>query len=598
MALVSVALPGPWWTLLSYLYSQELPQCLRVRVPLGRSTRVGLTAQNNSCDDIKDIKELAQVIDESQVLPDELWKTICWFGDTWLTGLGLAAKTLLPTKFFDGETLAALPNVNAEKNNYSVKYIYEPRDGKRFANYNELITDNAAGSLILFPEFAAAKKFWQNLPESVKDIGALFPAAASKRQWELWKTVHDGPISFIVGSPSAAFVPLSGLSRIIIDEESSGAWLTQKYPIFHCRSVLAARAKFAGAELVLGGRMPSSKASMQCRDIAGNEGASKRIVFVDLHDSSSSDIDGVKDAMPMSRPLIRETTACRKNKKWAFWVLDRKGYAGEIYCADCGASVRCERCGGVMRWESKSGRLVCLNCSAKLPVPEHCPACGGLFLQGVRPGLEALHERAASLLKYSCGEVIALSDDSGKMPAAGELSKKYPDGAVITGTRKILALADELNTGMVGWIDADSEARGEAYDAKVRAFGLVWESLWRGIDPDERTVVVQSRRPGRDWQDGLARGWRTFWNNELKYRHDFELPPFTPMIEVQMPNNKGKSLAERLAGGGFDFIESDESPDKIFVRTKQFGRLRKILEPYYNISNTRTGMPKVFLSVN
>jgi primosomal protein N' (replication factor Y) len=598
MALVPVALPGPWWTQLSYSHTQELSECLRVRVPLGKSSRVGITSKNSSQDDVKDIKELIQVIDESQVLPDELWQTICWFGDTWFTGLGLAAKTLLPTKFFDGEELAALRNVKAEKNRYSVKYVYEPRDDKRFEKYSELMTGNALGSLMLFPEFTAAKKFWQSLPDSVKDSGALFPAAASKKQWELWKAARGGQISFIVGSPSASFVPLAGLSRIIIDEESSGAWLTQKYPIFHCRSLLAARAKFAGAELVLGGRLPSSKASMQCQDTAENEGAAKRVVFVDLHDSSASDIDGVKDTMPISRPLIRETIACRKNKKWALWLLDRKGYAGEIYCADCGAPVRCERCGGVMRWESKGGRLVCLNCSAKMPVPERCPACGGLFLQGVRPGLEALHEKAVSLLKYSCGDVIAFGDDSGKMPSAAELAEKYPDGAVITGTRKILAFADELSVGSVGWIDADSEARGEAYDAKVRAFGLVWESLWRGLDPDCRTVVVQSRRPGRDWQAGLVRGWKTFWDGELKYRHDFELPPFMPMVEVQMPKGRGKILAEKLENSEFDFIESDESPDKIFIRTKQFGKLRKILEPYYNISNTRTGMPKVFLSIN
>ena len=59
------------------------------------------------------------------------------------------------------------------------------------------------------------------------------------------------------------FHPISGLSTIIVDEENSGAWKTQKHPLFHHRSVLAARAGFAKADLVLQGRMPSAKVFLQ-----------------------------------------------------------------------------------------------------------------------------------------------------------------------------------------------------------------------------------------------------------------------------------------------------------------------------------------------
>ena len=116
-------------------------------------------------------------------------------------------------------------------------------------------------------------------------------------------------------------------------------------------------------------------------------------------------------------------------------------------------------------------------------------------------------------------------------------------------------------------------------------------------NPDERTVVVQSRMPGRDWQEGLKRGWGVFWKKELQCRREFEFPPFVPMLEIHMPKNSGRYFEEKLEQTELEFIEGKDS-DNFFVRTKKFAELRKILEPCYNIKNMRRGMPKVFLKLN
>lgn len=591
MPVISVALPGPWWTALSYNCKKELQEGARVKVPLGKSSRVGLVVAQPGENIPAELKDVIEILDETAALPDELWKTIKYFGENWFVGTGAAAKCLFPAAFFEGKELS-VHKTDGTKSKGSVKYFYEPRDEKRYGQYIVSIKD-CSPTLFLFPEAALAKQFWSKIPEALREEGQLYPTTNGKKQWEEWKNARDGKYRFIVGSHAAAFVPLKNISRIVVDEEESGAWITQKHPVCHLRSLIAIRAKFANADLWLGGKMPSSKAAARCRQIS--ETPQKRAVFVDMHDVSLFDVKGLKEGIAISKPLLRETIKARKTGSFAFWLLDRKGFAGEIYCDECGQSLRCEKCGSIMRWEAKKSQLVCLNCSFAVQLPESCPSCGGHFLEGVRPGLEALKEKAEPMLKYCCDTEVLLYDE--KLHTASSLLENYPTGAVIIGTRKILSLMSEIECKMAGWLDADAEARGNSYDAHEKAFGLIWETLWRGINPDERTVVIQSRRPGRDWQEGLKRGWNVFWQRELENRRDFEFPPFMPLLEIEMPKNRGKGFAEKLEKHNIEYIWG-ESSDCLFVRTKQFALLRKLLENYYDIENVRKGMPRVVVRVN
>ena len=181
------------------------------------------------------------------------------------------------------------------------------------------------------------------------------------------------------------------------------------------------------------------------------------------------------------------------------------------------------------------------------------------------------------------------------MPKAEELMKEYPGGALIIGTRRILSLCDELSPAVVGWIDADAEARSQEYDAKARAYAMLWESMWRGGGSRERKIVVQSRRPGREWQDALRRGWRVFWQRELKERREWELPPFMPMIKITTPAGVAEKITPRLDESEIEYWISEENNEEIWVRTKRFQQLKNILQPFFDIRATRNGFPTVLL---
>ena len=80
---------------------QNLPKIgLRVRVPFGRSERVGLIVGLSETTQIElsKLKPITELLDETPLLPSELWQLGLWAADYYQHPLGDALMHLLPAK--------------------------------------------------------------------------------------------------------------------------------------------------------------------------------------------------------------------------------------------------------------------------------------------------------------------------------------------------------------------------------------------------------------------------------------------------------------------------------------------------------------------
>lgn len=601
--LISVAVVGTWWNDLTY-EAERPASCyepgVRVRVPLGRGSRVGIVLGPGStfCGEVRRVES---VLDDRSLLQPHVMPLLRWFCGVALCGMGMAIKTLLPSKFIDGEPMDGSPaSLDSCAANGGVSFVYDPCDTSRFDRYAEILADGAP-SLVVCPTHASAQALFAHLRDTsrltndIRDGIELLRLSTPRAEWRDWGRLSSRVGGVAIGAQFAAMVPMPGLARIIVEDESNAVWRTMRPPEHSVRSLLAMRAKLSGASLVLGGRMPSARAFAKL-DASGAADAmrgavarprAKRTIFVDMRHAFAPAIKDIEGPLAVSEPLVRETERALSSGMWALWALDRKGYAGEIYCADCGASVTCERCGGAMRWEAAAGVVRCVVCRASVRVPDSCPLCGGRMLSGRRPGIEALPQLARSAL--SSGTPIFLPKD--------EVDPREP--GLIIGTRAVLEELDARDVGLVGWLDADGEARREQFDARARAFGLIWESMWRGRSPESRSVIVQTRRPGVGWQSGLAdtaAGWRTFWRAEMDERREFSMPPFMPLIKVEASAADASSLSRELGDAEVEHWVDEQgegSKRVVWIRARSTREVKNILAPRFDISRARRGYPSI-----
>jgi len=572
---------------------------------MGKGERVGVVMSRDAGDDYGgELREITEVIDDVPKLAECALDLLRWFCGAHLCGFGTAMKTLLPEGFLKGKEIDPPAADTQRRVSDDVSFVYEPLDPERFERYASILSDGFP-TVVSFPLYPDAGKLFSHIlnspviPGDVKKRAILYPRAGGAAEWRMWQKLRspDDDTVIVIGGQNSAMAPLRQVSRFIVDDESNNAWRTMRAPVYNVRSLIASRARFERASLVLGGRMPSARAFMRYEEMNrqivnsyNHSSREKKIIFVDIKLAYTPSVEGVTGGLAVSEPLVRETEAAISRGEWALWILDRKGYAGEILCEECGAPVKCVKCGGAMRVEHASTR--CISCGVESLFPDECPNCAGRLLSARRPGLEALMPLADAAV-VSPAPIFG-PDDAEETIRSAVLENR---AGVILGTRAVLSMCDEIPVGMVGWIDADGEARSEEHSAKKRAFSLIWESCWRGISSLNRRVLVQTRRPAVDWQAGLDsghEGWKVFWRAELRDRKELSMPPFTSLVKTEGRASDIGRIGERVSGLGFECWTSEEGKKStLWIRTKKLSELRRVLTPYFHIGHAKVGYPSV-----
>lgn len=581
---IDVVVPGPWWTPLTYAAERPLPIGARVRVPLGRGTRVGFVlgpAEGKTPP--KNLRTVAELLDEGNVLGGDLWDLARWMGRAFLCGTGQALQTICPGELLRGEPAPSADGPESSGAVLRESSCFDPRDEVRTELYMRRL-EQGGRTLLLFPERRMARAFFDRLPPGIRAEAVLWPSTGGKRLWRAWREVREGLFRIVVGGPGGVFAPLAP-EMIIVDDESNPGYIAQRPPRASARSLAGHRAARLGAELFLGGRMPSSKTFLRTSPQCCVLPERRCLVFADMRRSLAVEARGVEGTLPLTVSLLERTRTVLGEGRNALWILDRRGEAAEVYCSDCGNPVTCPRCGGIMRAEGNGG-MRCVRCGAGEPLERLCSVCRGALWMGRRPGLEALAEIAGRLIR---GYPVLPSEAAGHGKGSG--------ASLILGTRGALALCDTLDVGLTAWLDLEAELRRPEYGARFQVFSMLWESCWRGRPARaarERLVLVQSRRSGAVWRDVLARGWGGFWRDELDNRRELGLPPFGVLVQIEpSPGGDRGELLRTLEDAGFFVMDPGEPDLPLWVSAATTEALWQVLAPRFGIGHSREGFPTV-----
>lgn len=598
-----IVIPGPWWNKLTYLSEVDLVEGIRVEIPVGRTRRFGFVSRVHRDEDSLELnfsrlKSVYSIVDKYPPLSQDLWKLSDWIGRVYLCGQGEALSVICPTHLLKGKSLElVLPESLNSNCNYELHTTFVADDSSRYHTYVEAIANNKGSSLIIFPEQEQTKQFFSLLPDSIKNNSLIWPSTGGAKLWKAWNLVRKGFNGLVLGGQSAAFVPLQQLSLIIVEEESSGAYVQQRFPFINVKSVLAKRAELCGSKLILGGRLPSSRVYLNKVITCKDKPSPSRTFFVDMKAALSSHLQGVVHPLRISETALRETTKAISENKVVIWILDRKGYVGEVACEECGRTIECGNCGGVYNWDNRSGNLKCSLCGAEIVFQTECPYCRGSLMVGKRPGIDALSEIAHEILISDKPMVQWHADFPKKIGESRKIMESLHKGGLVIGSRLALSLCDKLPVGSIVWIDADSEARKPFYNSSFKAFSMIWESCWRGMSYKDRAVIIQSRIPGMGWQRGLSAGWDYFWRRELTERKELQLPPFCYLIQIDFPERCVKDeITSALMKEGIYVMDPGENETehfRIWVSVEKLSVLMSALEPFFNISRSSRGFPSI-----
>lgn len=358
------------------------------------------------------------------------------------------------------------------------------------------------GAILLVPEIALTPQTVARVRGMFGDaVAVLHSGLSDGERADAWRALRRGDKRVAVGARSAVFAPVRHLGIIILDEEHEATYKNGETPRYHARDIAMMRARLEGASVVLGSATPSleswSRATGDGSLVAlPSRIANRPLPPVDLVDLRTTPLLQSGE-VPWSVALDDAVEAALTRTEQVLLLLNRRGWAANLQCTECGAAVECPECSIAMTLHKHPDHLRCHYCGRREEASASCRACGGATTQHRGAGTQQLERWMAE--RFPSARVARMDlDTTASRWSHHRILDRVARGEVdvLLGTQMIAKGIDFPNVTLVGVIDADLALHLPDFRAAERCFQLVAQVAGRaGRGPRGGRVLVQTRQP-------------------------------------------------------------------------------------------------------
>ncbi len=549
-----------------FIYSHEgkpIEPGVRVLVDFRGKKRVGIVWERvESRDGEYEIKSIESVLDEKPVLSRELIDTIEFIAFYYMSFKGLVLKSALPSRVFNiveplelsgegfkGDVLPASdkPPLTAEqkracdsikRDGYGVYLLFGVTGSGKTEVYLRVMEDvlkSGKKVVVLVPEIVLTPQyisvFVGRFGEDI--VGVFHSRLTPKQRFENWLSFLRGTKRIMIGTRSAVFTDMEDVGLVVVDEENDESYKQESEPRYNARDVAIYRASRLNIPVILCSATPSIESYYKAKTgkyrlLKLTERASRvpmpSVEIVKLEGDRLFD-DRVIEGM-------RETL--NRNKGVAV-LINRRGFANYVVCADCGYLFRCPNCSVTLTYHKSTGNMKCHWCDSVYPVPKRCPECGSLNILDRGVGAQKIEEELRRL--FPDRDIERFDRDSVSSKREFErILKKLRDGRIdiLVGTQMLSKGHDISHIGLVVIANLEQLFTLVDFRAAERAVGLVIQTAGRAGRKETGNVIVQSISGGGGEFAGyiVNHDYESFAESELKNRRLFNYPPFSRLIRV------------------------------------------------------------------
>jgi primosomal protein N' (replication factor Y) len=423
-----------------------------------------------------------------------------------------------------------------------------------------LASTPTAQVLMLVPEIGLTPALERQLRRRFarEPIAVLHSDMPEGRRASHWLAAAAGRARIVVGTRSAALVPMPSLVAIVVDEEHDLSFKQQEGVRFSARDLAISRAALAGIPIVLGSATPSLEswhnAGRGRYRLLRLTGRPSRLAASAPGGSADGSADGSAgnpsrariELVPLrdrtqrhglAEPVIHAVSEALRRGEQSLIYLNRRGYSPVLACPGCGWLSRCDQCDAYRVLHApaptaaRSGRyrLICHHCASERPSPRACPDCGEQDLTPLGRGTQRLEEGLREL--FPSARIARLDRDvaSHRGAVASVLAAAHAGEVdLLVGTQMLAKGHDFRRLTQVVVADADAGLFASDFRAPERLFATLVQVSGRAgrHRPQQAATWVQTRFPEHPLFDFVRReDYVGFAAAQLAEREAQRLPP-------------------------------------------------------------------------
>ncbi len=408
--------------------------------------------------------------------------------------------------------------------------------------------DPEAQALMMVPEINLTPQLEERVKArfGAQGVVSMHSGMTGPQRLKSWLAAHNGSARIVLGTRMAVFASMPKLKWIVVDEEHDASYKQQEGARYSARDLAVYRGRLEGAKVILGSATPSLESWHHSRP-ASEGGRYQRLSMParigagQLPFVRRVDMNHQPRKTVLSAPLMAAIQERVAKGEQSMLLLNRRGYAPVLHCADCGWKSECAHCSAFRVFHKIDRTLRCHHCGFTERVPHACPACGNADIAPMGRGTEQLEEHLAALLvdvKRPDGQpvrVMRIDADSTKLKGALEAQLADVHNGevdVLVGTQMIAKGHDFRRITLVAAINPDGALFSSDFRAPERLFALLMQAGGRaGRDAAQSAsseMWVQTFHPAHALFEALKKhDYPAFAEQQLKERLEAGLPPHT-----------------------------------------------------------------------
>ena len=410
----------------------------------------------------------------------------------------------------------------------------------------KLVLEKGLNVLILVPEISLTpqitSRFYNHFKENVT---VMHSRMSLGEKYDSWRGIIKGKYKVVIGPRSALFSPIENLGLIVVDEEHDQSYKQyDQTPKYQARDTAIVKGKFNSCPVILGSATPSVESMYNATigkfklvELKERVDSAKlpQIRLVDMiAENKKKRVTGV-----FSHTLLEAISDRLKKKESVIILQNRRGFATQVYCEDCGHIEMCEDCSVSMVHHISKNILKCHYCGNTKPVPRACPVCGSVEIKFFGTGTQRVEDE----LEYHFPNARIERIDSDTLDRKGKLGiilNRFRKGEIdiLLGTQIVSKGMDFANVTLVGVISAETTLWLPDFRADERTFQLLTQVSGRaGRSKIEGEVIIQTQN-SRHFvlQKVLQNDYFGFYENEIKLRMQSNYPPFSRLGLIETKN--------------------------------------------------------------
>lgn len=429
--------------------------------------------------------------------------------------------------------------------------------------------DEGKGAIVLVPEIAltpqTADRFKKRFAKIKDQVAILHSNLSEGERHDEWRKVLEQKARIVIGARSAIFSPVANLGLIVVDEEHENSYKQDISPRYQARDIAVVRGHLEKCPVLLGSATPSletwnnaqnDKYELTRMSQRIDDRKMPLIRIIDMRQEARKAQSGPTILSHKLRQAMEERLA---NGEQTILFLNRRGFAKNILCPECGYVANCRHCSTTMTLHRKEDRLICHICGFSELPPRSCPECSSKSIVNAGYGTERVEEVLRQVFdraRIARVDTDAMRRKNQLRDTLSEFRAKKID--ILIGTQMIAKGLHFPNVTLVGILNADVGLHIPDIRAGERTFQLLTQVAGRaGRGELEGEVVVQTYTPHHpSIQFARHHDFEGFAEQELQMRRQFGHPPFLHLVLItarsvhqQRAEFSLKTLHARLAKG-------------------------------------------------